>query len=92
MAGILAFKYFMPVIQNVFFVACNCDLHYSTGNCEEETGRCECRPEFNPPNCDSCAYGYFDYPNCKPCTCNLNGTEGDNCTPTDGLVSIFLLI
>ncbi|CAK1588443.1 unnamed protein product [Parnassius mnemosyne] len=64
---------------------CNCDLHYSTGNCEEETGRCECRPEFNPPNCDSCAYGYFDYPNCKPCTCNLNGTEGDNCTPTDGL-------
>ncbi|XP_045458049.1 laminin subunit alpha [Melitaea cinxia] len=64
---------------------CNCDLHYSTGNCEEETGRCECRVEFNPPNCDSCAYGYFDYPNCKPCTCNLNGTEGQHCTPTDGM-------
>ncbi|KAH9634640.1 hypothetical protein HF086_000612 [Spodoptera exigua] len=64
---------------------CNCDLHYSTGNCEEETGRCECRVEFNPPNCDSCAYGYFDYPNCKPCTCNLNGTDGQQCTPVDGL-------
>ncbi|XP_032527888.2 laminin subunit alpha [Danaus plexippus] len=64
---------------------CNCNLHYSTGNCEEETGRCECRSEFNPPNCDSCAYGYFDYPNCKPCTCNLNGTEGQHCTPTDGM-------
>ncbi|XP_034839290.1 laminin subunit alpha [Maniola hyperantus] len=64
---------------------CNCDLHYSTGNCQEETGRCECRREFNPPNCDSCAYGYFDYPDCKPCTCNLNGTEGQHCTPTDGM-------
>ncbi|XP_049885179.1 laminin subunit alpha [Pectinophora gossypiella] len=64
---------------------CNCNLHYSTGNCGEEFGQCECRPEFNPPNCDSCAYGYFDYPNCKPCTCNLNGTEGEHCTPTDGV-------
>ncbi|VVC86157.1 unnamed protein product [Leptidea sinapis] len=64
---------------------CNCDLSYSTGNCEEETGRCECRVEFNPPNCDSCAYGYFDYPNCKPCVCNLNGTDGQHCTPTDGV-------
>ncbi|CAB3226438.1 unnamed protein product [Arctia plantaginis] len=64
---------------------CNCNLHYSTGNCEEETGRCECRVEFNPPNCDSCAYGYFDYPDCKPCTCNLNGTDGQQCTPVDGL-------
>ncbi|KAM3968484.1 laminin subunit alpha [Aphomia sociella] len=64
---------------------CKCDLHYSTGNCAEETGQCECRKEFLPPNCDSCAYGYFDYPNCKPCTCNLNGTEGNNCTPIGGL-------
>ncbi|KOB70688.1 putative laminin A chain [Operophtera brumata] len=53
--------------------------------CQQESGRCECRKEFNPPNCDSCAYGYFDYPNCKPCTCNLNGTEGQHCTPTDGI-------
>ncbi|XP_037870167.2 laminin subunit alpha [Bombyx mori] len=64
---------------------CQCDPHFSTGNCEEESGRCECRPEFQPPDCSSCAYGYFDYPNCKPCTCNLNGTEGEHCTPTDGL-------
>ncbi|KAL0902126.1 hypothetical protein ABMA27_000070 [Loxostege sticticalis] len=64
---------------------CACDLHFSTGNCEEETGRCECRKEFNPPYCDSCAYGYFDYPDCKPCTCNLNGTEGQHCTPVGGL-------
>ncbi|KAI8431212.1 hypothetical protein MSG28_001250 [Choristoneura fumiferana] len=63
---------------------CNCDLHYSTGNCQEGTGRCECRKEFNPPACDSCAYGYFDYPDCKPCTCNLNGTAGEHCTPYDG--------
>ncbi|XP_049703370.2 laminin subunit alpha [Helicoverpa armigera] len=64
---------------------CNCDLHFSTGNCEDLSGWCECRVEFKPPNCDSCAYGYFDFPNCKPCTCNLNGTDGQQCTPVDGL-------
>uniref|UniRef100_A0A1B0DI91 Uncharacterized protein n=1 Tax=Phlebotomus papatasi TaxID=29031 RepID=A0A1B0DI91_PHLPP len=63
---------------------CNCHYHYSTGNCEEETGRCECRKEFQPPNCDSCSYGHFGYPDCKPCTCNLNGTNGYACEPHGG--------
>lgn len=39
------------------FTACNCDFFYSTGHCEEETGKCECRAAFQPPNCDSCSYG-----------------------------------
>jgi laminin, alpha 3/5 len=64
--------------------ACNCDHFYSTGNCAEETGHCECRIEFQAPNCDSCAEGYFGYPNCRPCECNLNGTEGYHCEATDG--------
>ncbi|XP_058457360.1 laminin subunit alpha [Malaya genurostris] len=63
---------------------CNCDHFYSTGNCEEETGRCECRVEFNPPNCDSCSYGHFGYPNCRPCECNLNGTIGYHCEAVNG--------
>ncbi|CRK95483.1 CLUMA_CG008952, isoform A [Clunio marinus] len=63
---------------------CNCDYFYSTGNCEEETGHCECRPEFQAPNCDSCSEGYFGYPNCRPCECNLNGTLGYHCEATDG--------
>lgn len=68
----------------LFPKACRCDYFYSTGNCAEGTGHCECRPEFTPPNCDSCSYGYFGYPNCRPCECNLNGTLGDFCEAKDG--------
>ncbi|XP_055387187.1 laminin subunit alpha [Condylostylus longicornis] len=63
---------------------CNCDHFSSTGNCEEETGRCECKPAYQPPNCDSCAYGYFGYPNCRECECNLNGTREYYCEATEG--------
>ncbi|XP_058060994.1 laminin subunit alpha [Anopheles bellator] len=63
---------------------CDCDHFYSTGNCEEETGRCECRVEFQPPNCDSCSFGHFGYPNCRPCECNLNATIGYYCEAVNG--------
>ncbi|XP_037946379.1 laminin subunit alpha-like [Teleopsis dalmanni] len=63
---------------------CNCEFFYSTGHCEEETGRCECRKAFQPPNCDSCAYGYYGYPNCRECDCYLLGTEGHHCEAVNG--------
>uniref|UniRef100_T1J097 Laminin subunit alpha n=1 Tax=Strigamia maritima TaxID=126957 RepID=T1J097_STRMM len=58
---------------------CNCDIFYSTGACFEGNGICECRQEFLPPNCDDCNYGYYGYPNCRPCDCHLNGTRGQKC-------------
>lgn len=67
-----------------FILGCNCDVFYSTGNCAEGTGKCECREEFQEPNCDSCSFGYFDYPNCKPCECFLNGTRGYHCEAHGG--------
>ncbi|KRT86422.1 hypothetical protein AMK59_1178, partial [Oryctes borbonicus] len=63
---------------------CQCDASFSTGNCEEGSGRCECRREFTPPNCDSCSFGYYDYPRCKPCDCFLNGTHDLQCEASDG--------
>ncbi|XP_076046327.1 laminin subunit alpha isoform X4 [Oratosquilla oratoria] len=58
---------------------CRCDYFYSTGNCADGTGQCECRPEFLPPFCNECNDGYYDYPNCKPCDCDRNGTQGGIC-------------
>lgn len=72
-----------------FSTACNCDYFYSTGNCGEGDGHCECKPEFQAPNCDSCSEGYFGYPNCRPCECNLNGTLGYHCEATEGKVNQF---
>ncbi|KAL5291286.1 epi-1 family protein [Megaselia abdita] len=63
---------------------CDCDSPNLTGNCEEETGRCECRKEFQPPNCDACAYGYYGYPQCRECDCNLDGTDGYHCEAVNG--------
>lgn len=67
--------------------ACSCDNFFSTGNCEEESGRCECRPEFQAPDCQDCSYGHFGYPNCRPCECNLLGSTGDQCQATNGVCS-----
>lgn len=66
------------------FLACNCDNYYSTGNCAEGSGQCECKPQFQPPNCDKCSFGYYDYPRCKPCDCHLNGTRDLQCEAKDG--------
>ena len=58
---------------------CQCNYFYSTGNCDDGDGRCECGKAFLPPNCDDCNVGYYDYPNCKPCDCFQNGTQGEIC-------------
>uniref|UniRef100_A0A8R1I6V3 Laminin-like protein epi-1 n=2 Tax=Caenorhabditis japonica TaxID=281687 RepID=A0A8R1I6V3_CAEJA len=64
--------------------ACDCDPDKHTGSCAEETGKCECQARFVGENCDQCAPGYYDPPECKPCECHVNGTVGDVCLPEGG--------
>ncbi|XP_033329969.2 laminin subunit alpha [Megalopta genalis] len=74
----------MPLNATNVCQPCNCNNFNLTGNCAEETGKCECRKEYKSPNCDSCNNRYFGYPNCEPCQCNENGTDGDYCEAIDG--------
>ncbi|KAL3115246.1 hypothetical protein niasHT_010876 [Heterodera trifolii] len=60
---------------------CRCDPTKHTGNCAESTGQCECLPQFTGPNCDQCSPGYYHPPECRPCDCHVNGTEGSQCLP-----------
>lgn len=64
--------------------ACQCNYTYSTGNCEDGDGQCECKDEYTKPNCGSCSFGYDGFPWCKACECHLNGTRLLQCNPVNG--------
>ncbi|CAI2351123.1 unnamed protein product [Caenorhabditis sp. 36 PRJEB53466] len=64
--------------------ACDCNPDKHTGACAEGTGTCECQARFVGANCDQCASGYYDPPECKPCECHVNGTIGNVCLPEGG--------
>uniref|UniRef100_A0A915PQH1 Laminin subunit alpha n=1 Tax=Setaria digitata TaxID=48799 RepID=A0A915PQH1_9BILA len=67
--------------------SCVCDPTKHTGDCEDETARCICKPQFTGENCDRCAPGYHSPPHCKPCDCSVNGTLDDICLPVNGRCS-----
>ncbi|XP_069690531.1 laminin subunit alpha-2 isoform X2 [Periplaneta americana] len=62
---------------------CNCKNNTgATGRCAQDgdpigkvAGTCECRIGFDGPQCTMCAPGFHDYPDCKPCPCNMQGTN-----------------
>ncbi|KAM9260806.1 laminin subunit alpha-3 [Cariama cristata] len=49
------------------------------GDCDGNTGQCRCRTGFGGFSCDTCAAGYFHYPFCQVCECNLAGTQPEIC-------------
>ncbi|KAM9386689.1 laminin subunit alpha-3 [Phaethornis superciliosus] len=48
-------------------------------DCDGNTGQCRCRTGFGGFSCDTCAAGYFHYPFCQVCECNLSGTQPEVC-------------
>uniref|UniRef100_A0A8K9UV88 Laminin subunit alpha-5 n=1 Tax=Oncorhynchus mykiss TaxID=8022 RepID=A0A8K9UV88_ONCMY len=73
---------------------CVCRSEFTDGTCEDLTGRCYCKSNYTGENCDSCAEGYINFPDCycnnreaKPageiinCECSAAGTEGNSCRP-----------
>lgn len=68
----------------ISFTACECGVFYSTGNCSEGFGKCECKPAYAAPDCDRCSEGYYGYPDCKPCDCFLEGTRNGQCENKGG--------
>uniref|UniRef100_A0A146MHL0 Laminin subunit alpha n=2 Tax=Lygus hesperus TaxID=30085 RepID=A0A146MHL0_LYGHE len=66
-------------------VPCNCQGKKYTGNCEEGSGRCECKSNYVEPFCDACVFGFTNYPECEPCHCSVMGTIGSVCDPQDNV-------
>ncbi|XP_062872234.1 laminin subunit alpha-5 [Trichomycterus rosablanca] len=43
---------------------CQCDSQFTDGTCEDLTGRCYCKPNYTGENCNYCAEGYENFPDC----------------------------
>uniref|UniRef100_A0A8D3CNT9 Laminin subunit alpha-5 n=1 Tax=Scophthalmus maximus TaxID=52904 RepID=A0A8D3CNT9_SCOMX len=43
---------------------CDCRSEFTDGTCEDLTGRCFCKPNYTGENCDSCASGFINFPDC----------------------------
>jgi hypothetical protein len=49
----------------LIFQPCNCQSGSSISQqCDLYTGRCRCLPDFNGDKCDSCLFGFYQYPTC----------------------------
>uniref|UniRef100_A0A663EBZ8 Laminin subunit alpha 3 n=1 Tax=Aquila chrysaetos chrysaetos TaxID=223781 RepID=A0A663EBZ8_AQUCH len=72
-------------------IPCSCNSGRAEG-CEEGSGRCFCKQNFQGENCERCADGFYDYPFCvrkyqvypkyRPkflCECNVAGTQPEVC-------------
>lgn len=45
---------------------CDCRSEFTDGTCEDFTGHCFCKPNYTGENCDSCASGFINFPECYP--------------------------
>lgn len=54
-----------PLSSSLFLpAACDCQSEFTDGTCEDLTGRCFCKPNYTGENCDSCASGFLNFPEC----------------------------
>nr|XP_012147088.1 PREDICTED: laminin subunit alpha-2 isoform X4 [Megachile rotundata]XP_012147089.1 PREDICTED: laminin subunit alpha-2 isoform X4 [Megachile rotundata] len=52
---------------------CDCTLGSTRSHCDHQ-GQCPCRIGYDGRRCEKCAKGYYGYPRCRPCGCNVAGT------------------
>ncbi|KAM4688948.1 LOW QUALITY PROTEIN: laminin subunit alpha-3 [Discoglossus pictus] len=61
-------------------IGCQCTGVGALNNdCDTQTGQCLCRTGFHGTACDRCAVGYFFYPFCQKCNCDMFGAADPAC-------------
>ncbi|VDM65097.1 unnamed protein product [Strongylus vulgaris] len=65
---------------------CGCHPQGSEGaslQCDPNSGQCLCRESIGGRQCDRCLPGFYGFPHCYPCRCNVAGTTEEICDPTN---------
>ncbi|KAM3872260.1 laminin subunit alpha-5 [Diretmus argenteus] len=67
-----------PIHSPLACSPCACQSEFTDGTCEDVTGRCYCKPNYTGENCDSCAKGFINFPDCYPVsTFPTNNNNGE---------------
>ncbi|XP_023128669.2 laminin subunit alpha-5 isoform X1 [Amphiprion ocellaris] len=67
-----------PIDSPLACSPCDCQSEFTDGTCEDVTGRCFCKPNYTGENCDSCASGFINFPECYPIpTYPTNSNNGE---------------
>ncbi|XP_045926292.1 laminin subunit alpha-1-like [Micropterus dolomieu] len=65
---------------------CRCSSAGSSApQCDLTNGQCPCRKGFSGRSCDCCSPGYYGYPACSVCGCDVAGTDETFCNATLGV-------
>ncbi|KAL7875637.1 hypothetical protein AOLI_G00106000 [Acnodon oligacanthus] len=56
----------------------------NTGQCHITTGQCTCKPRIGGRQCSQCVAGYYRFPECIRCSCNVGGVIPQICDPNSG--------
>ncbi|XP_054841846.1 laminin subunit alpha-3 [Eublepharis macularius] len=65
--------YGVPVTAPNGCIPCSCNPEHSNG-CEEGSGHCYCKPNYQGKHCDQCAEGYHRFPFCDRISVHPVGT------------------
>ena len=61
---------------------CNCDplgVHANNLQCDSSTGQCQCKHNVVGRMCQRCAFGYWAFPHCQLCDCDVRGSAEEIC-------------
>ncbi|XP_077410264.1 laminin subunit alpha-5 isoform X1 [Vanacampus margaritifer] len=66
---------------------CDCVSPFMDGTCEDMTGRCLCKQNYAGNNCDLCADGFINFPECYPASPTYPSNNNGEAKPAGEIIN-----